>query len=1255
MEEELITPVANNDTAITQEDTSIVIDVLDNDSDPNNNLDVSTVTLVANPNNGTFILIPTTGEIVYTPNADFFGTDSFTYTVQDTNGGTSNTETFDVTINPVNDNPVANNDNGLTEEATSYITDEDTPITINVLENDVDIDSEIDPTTVTVTEENKPSNGTVSINRTTGQITYTPDDNFFGTDNFYYTVNDAEGGTSNIGTVNITVNSVNDSPVVNDDTAITEANKSVIINVLNNDSDAENEIDPRTIVLDTGLTNATVKFIAATGEIIYTPNTDTTGFDSFRYTVKDINGAISNVGTVEVEVTPENLIDDPLIDNNDVTTLEDTSIIVDIFEDLQDRENPIQITDINQIQITNNPSEGTVFVNEIRNTLTNEISAEIIYTPDSNFFGDDSFSYQINTLTETIIETVRVTVDPVNDVPIANNDSVTTDEDTQVIIPVLDNDFDAENQLDAGTVTVGSNIIDGVETNPRHGEVSINSSTGRITYTPDENFVGTDSFTYTVEDENGEISNIARVDVTVNPVNDIPVAQNDTATTEENTSVVINVLDNDSDAENEIDITTVQIDTLPTRGTVEVIATTGEIIYTPNVGFLGDDSFTYTVSEINDEDDTNNIANGETSNVATVNISVTEVNDIPVANNDTVTLDEDSSFVINVLENDVDSSLDVTTVQIDTNPNNGTVSVNSETGEVTYTPNSNFFGSDSFTYTVADTNGAVSNVGTVDLTVNSVNDLPVANNDTVTTLENQAVVINVLDNDSDVENEIDPTTVVIDTNPGSGTVSINSETGEITYTPNTDFSGSDSFRYTVEDVTGGISNIADVTVNVNPDDPNNTPPVANDDTVNTAVNSSIVIDVLDNDQDVDDNIDITSVVIANDPENGTVELNSETGEVTYTPDSDFIGSDSFIYTVKDAVGATSNTANVNIIVNQVSSETANFNNIQVLSLGGNAGQTKQIKISFVSENTELLNEIGVFKVDDEQGTVNGVSPEDSNYLQTALENSQVIFSSLPNNVLEGVEFSRQLEFDSSDRLVFYLVQNSTTQTVISNLAAGGSGANVLFALPDANNASFNPLQISDLDGDNFSLSWKDRFSSNSRFDNLVMDVEILDTDITAVGTGLQGEIELIDLRGLTLEANFAVASEAAYNNTVGWYVVDDETGRIGNLNPGDAGYAQAAIADRSITHFTREGIDSAQLSGLLAPYLIADSSRDNFLANNPNNLEGNGPIAYFAFLAANPDGVDHIRQLGDNTFGFEDLFNGGDNDFNDIIMQVTFA
>jgi hypothetical protein len=146
--------------------------------------------------------------------------------------------------------------------------------------------------------------------------------------------------------------------------------------------------------------------------------------------------------------------------------------------------------------------------------------------------------------------------------------------------------------------------------------------------------------------------------------------------------------------------------------------------------------------------------------------------------------------------------------------------------------------------------------------------------------------------------------------------------------------------------------------------------------------------------------------------------------------------------------------------------------------------------------------------------------------------------------------------------------------------------------------------------------------------------------------------EFLDLRDFTgqVQAEFVVNRDAAYANSFGFYAVDDATGRIDNLNPGDSGYAEAAIRERV-------DLEAGYLPGgnLFAPFLVADATPEEFLAKNPGNQAGKGPSAYFAFLGANPDGVDHVNLSGDKTFGFEDAFGGGDLDHNDLVVQVKLT
>ncbi len=202
--------------------------------------------------------------------------------------------------------------------------------------------------------------------------------------------------------------------------------------------------------------------------------------------------------------------------------------------------------------------------------------------------------------------------------------------------------------------------------------------------------------------------------------------------------------------------------------------------------------------------------------VSTLTVTETGGNSSPVANDDSATTDEDTAVIIDVLANDTDVDQDTLTVDSITQPTNGTVVNNGS--DVTYTSDVDFNGSDSFTYTVADGNGD-SDTAVVTVTINAINDDPVANDDSATTDQDTAVTIDVLTNDTDVDE--DTLTVDSATQPSNGTV-VNNGT-DVTYTPNAGFNGSDSFTYTVSDGNGG-SDTATVTMTVEPDELDNHAP-----------------------------------------------------------------------------------------------------------------------------------------------------------------------------------------------------------------------------------------------------------------------------------------------------------------------------------------------------------------------------------------------------------------------------------------------
>ncbi|EKO3858551.1 tandem-95 repeat protein, partial [Vibrio harveyi] len=645
-------PVAVNDTVTTDEDTAVTIDVLGNDSDPEN--DQLTITNASVPaEQGTVAIVD--GKLVFTPAENFNGDATISYTISD--GQLTDDATVAVTVNPVNDAPVAVND--------TVSTDEDTAVTIDVLANDSDPEND----QLTITNASVPAEqGTVAI--VDGKLVFTPAENFNGDATISYTISD--GQLTDDATVAVTVNPVNDAPVAVDDTVTTDEDTAVTIDVLANDSDPEN--DQLTI------TNASVPAEQGTvtivdGKLVFTPAENFNGDATISYTISD--GQLTDDATVAVTVNPVN--DAPVAVNDTVATDEDTAVTIDVLANDSDPEN-------DQLTITNAsvPAEqGTVAI----------VDGKLVFTPAENFNGDATISYTISDGQLTDDATVAVTVNPVNDAPVAVNDTVATDEDTAVTIDVLANDSDPEN--DQLTITNASVPAE-------QGTVTIVD--GKLVFTPAENFNGDATISYTISD--GQLTDDATVAVTVNPVNDAPVAVDDTVATDEDTAVTIDVLANDSDPEN--DTLTITAASVPAeQGTVAIVD--GKLVFTPAENFNGDATISYTISD------------GQLTDDSTVAVTVNPVNDAPVAVNDTVATDEDTTVTIDVLANDSDPENDQLTITNASVPaEQGTVAI--VDGKLVFTPAENFNGDATISYTISD--GQLTNDATVAVTVNPVNDAP---------------------------------------------------------------------------------------------------------------------------------------------------------------------------------------------------------------------------------------------------------------------------------------------------------------------------------------------------------------------------------------------------------------------------------------------------------------------------------------------------------------------------------------------------
>ena len=685
-------PVAVDDAATTTEGVLVSGNVLSNDIDAEG--DVLTATFGAGPSNGSLTL-NSDGSFDYTPNVGFVGTDFFFYTVDDGNGG-SDTGTALITVNagpPVNTPPIAVDDLATTEEGVV--------VSGNVLANDTDADGDA----LTAALDLGPANGTLSLNAD-GTFDYTPNAGFVGTDDFFYVLDDGNGGTDTA-SVSITVTAappVNTPPVAADDTATTEEGVLVSGNVLSNDTDADG--DALSASLDVGPTNGALS-LNADGSFDYTPNAGFTGTDSFTYTVDDGNGG-TDTGTVTITVDPA----DPGVSVNIIDATPANEVLfgtteVDRFR-FELGDSPASASDVirdfapgDQIDVSAYGFTGTRAPTDLPNAdllVVNQISNGVVMWGTS---GKDFQVFVRGAVLADVLSGLILDGDggggPVNSAPVAVADSVTTDEGVLVSGNVLSNDADADGDALTASLDVG----------PSNGVLSL-SADGSFDYTPNAGFSGTDSFTYIVSDGNGG-TDTGTATITVSaapPVNTPPIAVDDIATTEAGASVSGNVLANDTDADG--DTLTASLDLGPANGTATVAAD-GSFTYTPNAGFTGTDDFFYAISDGNGGTDT-----------ATVSVTVSDaspINTAPVAVDDAATTDAGILVSGNVLLNDTDADGDVLSASLDVGPANGLLSLNAD-GSYDYTPNAGFTGTDFFTYIVSDGNGG-SDTGTATLTVNA--------------------------------------------------------------------------------------------------------------------------------------------------------------------------------------------------------------------------------------------------------------------------------------------------------------------------------------------------------------------------------------------------------------------------------------------------------------------------------------------------------------------------------------------------------
>ena len=554
------TPIATDVSAATNEDTALGVTLTSSDVEG----DTLTYSVVGT-NNGTVTISGSTA--TYTPTQDFNGTDTFTYKANDGNTD-SNTATVTVTVNAVNDAPVAN--------AMSVATDSQASTTLQI---DLDV-SDVDGDTLTPFLTATVSNGTLALITGTTSLVYNPTDGFSGTDTFVYGVND---GTvdSNTATVTITVTTANSAPAATDISGAT--NEDTAVNITLTATDVEGDALTYSIV---GTNNGTVTLSGATAT--YTPDANWNGTDTFTYKAND--GTVdSNTATVTVNVASVN--DAPVA--NDVTASMDENRLNsdnDIEKEFQQSSlyKPVNIT------LTATDVEGDTLTYSVVGTNNGTVTisgSTATYTPTQDFNGTDTFTYKANDgNTDSNTATVTVTVNAVNDAPVANAMSVATDSQASTTLQIdLDvSDVDGDTLTPFLTATVSN------------GTLALITGTTSLVYNPTDGFSGTDTFVYGVNDGTVD-SNTATVTITVTSGNNAPVTSSVSGSTNEDVGVSVTLNGSDSDG----NALTYSLVTNPSNGTATISGAT--LSYTPNQDWAGVDTFTYKANDGTVDSNTSNI------------------------------------------------------------------------------------------------------------------------------------------------------------------------------------------------------------------------------------------------------------------------------------------------------------------------------------------------------------------------------------------------------------------------------------------------------------------------------------------------------------------------------------------------------------------------------------------------------------------------------------------------------------------------
>ena len=883
--------IVNDEITIAEDSGLVVISVLDNDSDTEGN--ALTVTEVTGANNGT-VIINDRNQLEYIADADFFGTETLTYTVAD--GVNEQTGTVRISVTPVNDQGELIVAGSVAQGSTLSVSLIDVDgidgsnVTLSLVDGNgnfiedfipVVVEGSGNTVTTTVVVPTSVIVGSEIVLRAsyvdTGGVAYGASAPFISTESL--TVLEKTNTPPTIGgtiPADITVIEDTASPVDLSSIEFIDIDGNNLVVTLTASTGTfigKSEVSGVRVVGTgtnrislTGSLNDLNNYLDITSNIEYTGVSDIEGDNAASFTIVVNDGFLDfSISTINLDIIPVN--DAPTIGGTvpiDITVTEDTASPVDLssveFVDIDGDDLTVSLTADSGIFAATSSGEVTVggsggeiltltgSTSDLNNYL--DVTSNIEYTGASDIEGDNATSFTIVVNDGTIassIRTINLDINSVNDAPVAlDNQTATISEDSLLTVSPNASDVDG----DILTLTV-DNVSNGTAT------VDVN---GDIVFTPTVDFNGEAIISYTAGD--GSLSDTGVITVTVTADNDAPVAlDNQTATISEDS--LLTVSPNASDVD--LDILTLTVDNV-SNGTATVDVN-GDIVFTPTADFNGEAIISYTASD------------DSVSDTGIITVTVTAENDAPVAlDNQTATISEDSLLTVSPNASDVDG--DILSITVD-NVSNGTATVDMN-GDIVFTPTVDFNGEAIISYTAGD--GSLSDTGVITVTVTADNDAPVAlDNQTATISEDSLLTVS--PNASDVD--LDILTLTVDNvSNGTATVDVN---GDIVFTPTADFNGEAIISYTASD--DSVSDTGIITITVTAE---NDAPVALDNQTATISEDSLLT-VSPNASDVDG--DILSITVDN-VSNGTATVDVN-GDIVFTPTADFNGEAIISYTASD--------------------------------------------------------------------------------------------------------------------------------------------------------------------------------------------------------------------------------------------------------------------------------------------------------------------------------------------------------------------